>query len=233
MKTTSLKNKCRHYLTIIAVVCCMASAIAAHSQNTITFDGIPGMINAPTTPVPFQSQLSTQFLSNFGVSFSSGSSFVSVVNINIDASPNTNAIGGSTASGNLTYSGANPIVATFFDPNNTSISATTDLVSFRCDNYGDGLNVTLNAYDINNNLINSFTMVDNGGETLQVSGPGIHSVQFIGTVDDSGAAVDEISFDTVTPVPEPSTIALLTVAGALFCAIYKKSNVRVCQKRCS
>src|SRR5208282_3844190 len=102
-----------HHLTIIAVACCLASAITAHALNVITFEDIPGMANAPGTPVPVQSQLSTQYLPTLGVSFSSGSSYVAVVDVVNAAISGTNTIGGSTPSGNLTYSSAYPIVATF------------------------------------------------------------------------------------------------------------------------
>ncbi len=136
----------------------------------------------------------------------------------------TNTIGGSTPSGNLTYSSAYPIVATFFDPGNPSTSATTDFVSLRCDAVGSDLNVTLNAYGINGNLLTSYTTLDVGGETLQVSASGIHSVQFIGTDHRHGATVDNFSFDTVVPVPEPSTGALLLVAGAFFYGIWRKGG---------
>lgn len=225
MKTTTLNYYYPRRLTIIAVVCCLASAITAHALNVITFENIPGMANAPGTPIPSQSQLSTQYLPTLGVSFSSGSPYVAVVDVGSGAATSgTNTIGGSTPGGNLTYSSAYPIVATFFDPSNPSTFATTDFVSLRCDLVGSGLNVTLNAYGINNNLLSSVTTTDVGGETLQVSGPGIHSVQFIGTIDSSGATVDDFSFDTVVPVPEPSAGALLLVAGVFFCGIWRKNR---------
>ncbi len=226
MKTTTLKYRYPLQLTIIVFVCCLAPAITAQALDIINFDAIPGMPNAgaPATPIPGQSRLSNQFLSTLGVSFSSGSPYVAVVDLAGALTIGTNGIGGSTPGGNLTYSGAYPIVATFFDPGNPSTPATTDLVSLRCDIFGSGLNVTLNAFDINGNPLTSFTTSDTGGETLQVSAPGIHSVQFIGTTDASGTAVYDFSFDTVVPVPEPSAAALLVVAGAFVCVIWRKSR---------
>ena len=180
----SLASSFNHYC------CCLlacTSALTVRALNVITFEDIPGMANAPETPVPTQSQLSTQYLPTLGVSFSSGSSYVAVVDVVNAAISGTNTIGGSTPSGNLTYSSAYPIVATFLDPGNPSTSATTDFVSLRCDAVGSDLNVTLNAYGINGNLLTSYTTLDVGGETLQVSASGIHSVQFIGTDDGHGA----------------------------------------------
>src|SRR2546422_11571484 len=81
--------------------------------------------------------------------------------------------------GLLTYDGAFPIVATFFDPNNPAVPATTDFVSLRIDLVPtSGLNVSLNAFDANGQLIASSTTPDSSGAVLQVAIPGIHSVQF-------------------------------------------------------
>ena len=61
--------------------------------------------------------------------------------------------------------------------------------------------VTLNAFDINSQFIGTTTAVDVGGETLAISVPGIHSIQSLGAFSDSGGvAVDDFTFDSVTPV---------------------------------
>src|SRR5262249_7873988 len=52
-------------------------------------------------------------------------------------------------------------------------------------------------------LIASFTTTDVGGETLSVSAPGIHSVQFLGTHDFDGVALDDLTFNRVTPAGPP------------------------------
>jgi len=50
------------------------------SAIIIDFDSLPGMNNDPNIMVPLSSQLSDQFLSTFGVSFSSDSDYVAIVN---------------------------------------------------------------------------------------------------------------------------------------------------------
>src|SRR5437667_260205 len=80
--------------------------------------------------------------------------------------------------------------------------ATTDHVSLRIDFAAtSGRNVTLNAFNLHGQLIDSFVTPDIGGATLQVSALGIHSVQFIGTTDSTGAAVDDFAFNPVVAVP--------------------------------
>jgi hypothetical protein len=70
-------------------------------------------------------------------------------------------------------------------------------------------------------LIDSVTAFEIGGETLAVSGAGIHSVQFLGTFDDNGAALDDFAFNPVTPVsvggvvPEPDAAVLWAVGLVL------------------
>jgi hypothetical protein len=207
------------------LVCLLALALEAGAA-TIDFESLPGMPNA-IVPVPAVSQLHDQFLSSLGVSFSSGSPYVAVVDLGLfHATSGINAIGGSTPGGLLTYDAASPIVATFFDPANPATPATTDFVSLRIDLVPtSGQNVTLNAFGLNGQLLTSFVTPDASGATLQVSAPGIHSVQFIGTMDNTGAAVDDFTFNPVVPVPEPSTILLLLVGGAaLCCAVQRRGT---------
>jgi len=153
-------------------------------------------------PIPPEARLSDAFLLTHGVRFSSGSPYVAVVDLGIGhATSGTNGIGGSTPAGVLTYDRQFPIVVSFFDPSDPSTPAVTDFVSVRGDLLGSGLLVTLNAFDIAGHLIASFTTTDDGGETLSVSAPGIHSVQFLGTNDTAGVALDDLTFNRVTPAP--------------------------------
>jgi hypothetical protein len=92
----------------------------------------------------------------------------------------------------------NPIVASFFDPTNPSSQAVTNFVSVRGDLIGTGQPMTLNAFDINGHFITSVTVEDTGGATLSVTAPGIHSVQFLGTQDYGGVALDDFTFNPVT-----------------------------------
>lgn len=213
------------------LVCILGFALEAGAA-TIDFESLPGMPNA-IVPVPTASQLSDQFLSTFGVSFSSGSPYVAVVDLGFGhATSGINAIGGSTPGGLLTYDGAFPIFATFFDPSHPTTPGVTDFVSLRIDQFGtSGLSIRLNAFDIAGQLIGSFSTPDIGGATLQISTPGIHSVQFIGTTDSTGAAVDDFIFNPVVPVPEPATSLLFAVGlvgGALTLCRRKPQDSAAC-----
>jgi hypothetical protein len=59
--------------------------------------------------------------------------------------------------------------------------------------------VTLEAFDVDGNLVASQTLPDIGGATLQAAAPGIHRVRYLGTADEGGAAVDDFTFNPVTP----------------------------------
>jgi hypothetical protein len=133
------------------------------------------------------------------------------------ATSGVNGIGGSTDAGNLTYDMAFPVTASFFDPTNPSVQAVTDFVSVRGDMIGHSVaSPTLFAYDVNENLIGSDSVLDTGGQTMSVNVPGIHSVRFIGFAQPDtgtgGIALDDFGFNEVTAVPEPGT-------GALFAAL--------------
>ena len=218
MKTPFLKSdRLGQVATIVALLFLTSTAQTFATSILLNFEDIPGMPNAAGSPIPVASRLSNQYQSTAGVTFSSGSSYVGVLFMNPgDAPSGSNVVGGSTLSGNLTYDGAFPITATFSVPGSPSIPAVTDFVSLRVDQFvADVRTLTLNAYDINGTLIATYSVPDQGGPTLQVSAPGIHSVQFIGTVDADGAAMDDFMFNSVVAVPEPSTISL-TIIGALF-----------------
>jgi hypothetical protein len=55
----------------------------------------------------------------------------------------------------------------------------------------------MKAFDVNGNLLTEASASDSGGETLVVSSPGIHSVEFHGTIDDAGVALDDFTFNRV------------------------------------
>ncbi|PZN70784.1 MAG: hypothetical protein DM484_27915 [Candidatus Methylumidiphilus alinenensis] len=187
---------------------------ATAAPIVLNLDSLPGMSFWCCSAIPSANQLSTQFLPTDGVSFTSGSSYAAIVDLGLGhATTGTNGIGGSTPTGILTYDRENPITATFFSPSNPSVNAVTNFVSLRGDNYGSGLNVTLNAYGLTGNLLASYTTVDVGGETLSISVQGIHSVQFLGTHDNGGVVIDEFTFNKVTSTPIPA--AAIFVAPAL------------------
>jgi hypothetical protein len=168
----------------------------------LDFEDLSAMPHTPPlVPIPPQARLSDAFLSTHGVRFSSGSPYVAVVDLGAgQAASGINGISGSTPTGLLTYDRAFPIVASFFDPSNPFMPAVTDFVSVRGDRAGAGQSITLNAFDVNGNLITSFTATDSGGTILSVSASGIHSVQFLGTQDSGGGvALDDFTFNPVTP----------------------------------
>lgn len=210
-------------LAVTALAACTDRAVQA--QVLIDFEGLPGMANAPGSPVPVASQLSDQFRATVGASFRSGSPFVGVVDLGGGGTTSgVNAIGGSTPTGELTYGGAPPLfTVTFFDPTNTSVQAITNFVSIRGDMFPAGGTITLQAFDVGGNLLGTDSEIDAGGTTLSLSLAGIHSIQVTG--DGSTVAFDDLRFNEVVAVasaaaPEPATLALagmglLPVLGAV------------------
>ena len=186
---------------VIPVFWMLVAGQARAELMIIDFEGFGAMPYSDIkSPIPPSARLSDAFLFTHGVRFSSGSPFVAVVDLGVGhATSGTNGIGGSTHEGLLTYDKNFPIVVSFFDPNDPSRPAVTDFVSVRGDGRGEGQLITLNAFDVDGNLIAFFTTTNVGGETLSVSAPGIHSVQFLGTEDTHGVALDDLTFNSVTP----------------------------------
>jgi hypothetical protein len=203
--------------TLLGFTALLATAqLTSASAVTLDFDSLPSMDYHAGAPIPVAAQLSTQYLDTYGVSFTSGSPYVAVVELFPGhATSGSNGIGNSTPGGILTYDRQYPIIATFFNPAHPHSPGVTDFVSLRGDLNGTPQYlVTLNAYGVNHMLIASVTTADVGGETLSIAAPGIHLVEFLGTPDDvGGVAVDDFTFNTVTSVgqgvPEPSTLAML------------------------
>jgi hypothetical protein len=186
-------------LGFIALLC-VGMTNSQASTVTLNFDSLPSMDYFSGAPIPAAAQLSTQYLDTYGVSFTSVNPYVAVVNLGVGhATSGTNGIGGSTPVGILTYDRQYPIIATFFSPSHPHATGITDFVSLRGDLAGSNRPITLNAYDVNHQLIATFTTLDVGGATLSVAAPGIHSVEFLGTADTFGVAVDDFTFNSVTP----------------------------------
>jgi hypothetical protein len=190
---------------VIPVFWMLVAGQARAELMVINFEGFGAMpYSNIKSPIPPSARLSDAFLLTHGVRFSSGSPYVAVVDLGVGhATSGTNGIGGSTPTGELTYDRQFPIVVSFFDPSDPSQRAVTDFVSVRGDLQGEGQSITLNAFDVDGNLITSFTTTNVGGEVLSVSAPGIHSVQFLGTHlgthDEGGVALDDLTFNSVTP----------------------------------
>jgi len=172
------------------------------------------MTNSPGAAVPVSAQLSSQFLSSLGVTFTSAGGFVAVVNHfpGIPSATPTfpNIIGGTSTAGLLDYN--SPIAASFFVPSNSSVAATTNFVQVLGDRLplGSGA-ATLSAFDINGNLLGSVSAPDVGpigtGPVLSLSFSGIHSVSF--SSDNGTVGFDNFEFGDLTVVPEPATWAMM------------------------
>ena len=74
--------------------------------------------------IPLEARLSNQYLTAFGVRFSSGAGYAAVVDLGAGhAGSGTVGIGGSSDGATLTYNGAFPITLTFVDPLDTTRQA--------------------------------------------------------------------------------------------------------------
>lgn len=216
-------------LITAAAIVSFASA-PAYATTVLTFDTIPGMSNAPGSPVPFASQLSSQFLASNGVSFSSGGGFAAVVDHFPDpaATPTPpNVIGGTNADGNLDYSA--PITAAFFSTANTSVKATTNFVRVLGDHFPlNSGTVTLQAYDVSGNLLGTATAPDSGdfgtGVDLSLTFAGIHSVRFFS--DNRTVAFDNFEFGDLSAVPEPATWAMIILGFGMAGMSMRRRTVR-------
>jgi hypothetical protein len=210
-----------HAPAIAAATLLLTAGAASASVNLITFEepGLVAMSNSPGSAVSAGAQLSNQFLATLGASFSSGASYVAVVDHGFPSLTPTppNIIGGTGADGRLDYSAV--IRVAFFDPANTADQATTDHVRVLGDLFGLGSGtVTMNAFDRFGGFLGSVSDTDNHplgqGPVLQLNLAGIQSVTFSGTSGTVG--FDNFEFDTVTAVgggvPEPASWAL-TIAG--------------------
>jgi hypothetical protein len=160
-------------------------ATAAAQTHLINFQnpGLVAMANGPGQIVPAGAQLSTQFLNTLGVRFSSSGPFVAVVNHGAATPSVPNVIGGTTATGTLSY--LQPITVQFFDPNAPTEPATTDWFRVRGDlstlNTGTG---TVRAFAVDGTQLGVQTLPDTPPGmvfTLAFATPGIHRVVITGT----------------------------------------------------
>lgn len=198
---------------------CLAASASAHID--IEFDELPGGNYLAGSPILGPSQLSTHYLPIYGVTFGSTAGYVAVVNQEGRANSAPNGITGSTADGKVSYTQANSITASFWDPSNPTVAAGTNFVALQGDRDSSGNHnwpLTLNAYDLEGNLVATDTHPDHNGTTLIVvsSTYNIHRIEFLGSLtEQDGVAVDNFQFNEVTPVPEPTTLAVLGIGSFL------------------
>jgi hypothetical protein len=214
----------------VAVVAVLAGMSAGAQAAVITFEeGVApaAMNNSPGAAVPVGSRLANQYLSQ-GVLFTSGAGYAAVV-FHLSSPENAtpsfpNVIGGTAANGTLSYASA--ITATFVQPGNAGVLATTNFVRVLGDRFPLGTGtVTLNAFDLNGALLGSTTVNDVGpigtGPVLELSLPGIHRVTFVGS--SNTVAFDNFEFGVLSipsvPVPAPATLGLLAFGLAAVGAV--------------
>ena len=192
------------YLTVLSACSSLPRRSDTDLHHTLDFENVDSMTFMSRNPIPPSARLSDTYLYTHGVRFSSGSPYVAVVDLGDGhATSGTNGIGGSTPNGVLTYDAQFPIVARFFDSSDPSVPAVTNFVSVRGDLLGSGQVITLNAFGLDGKTIASSSDTDDGGKTLSVSAPGIHTVEFLAPERAGGVALDDFTFAAPTPAGTP------------------------------
>jgi len=186
---------------------------SAAGAQTVTFDDfgttVGSMSNSPGAAIPAAAQLSDFYLASRGVRFSSESPFVAVVDLGLGhATSGSFGIGGSTASGTLSY--GTSIFIDFLNPANPAQLATTSSFAIRGDQIPAGGTVTLFAYGATGNLLGTASFTDLGGTTFGLDLAGMQRVEIRGP---GNVALDDLDFGPLTlvdaqVVPEPATLAL-------------------------
>ena len=126
----------------------------------------------------------------------------------------------------FTPSGSNYLAVTGDGKFNFMIGAapgTVDFFSFSTlgllNSFGFYDGATIGAYDTNGNLITSTTVNPVGpfqaqnSSLISLAGAGIHEVRFTHINNSSGGlfGLDDLTFDDVTGIPEPASMALLSI----------------------
>ena len=178
---------------VIAGVCLVASSAAAE-PTLLTFEELTPMSNSPAYIVPLAARLSDDYLQSNGIRFHSGSPFVAVV-LHGDNSPSgKHVVVGTSTDGRMSYLYLFPVEASFFDPTGTT-KYVVDSFSVRGDMNSLSFEVkTLEAYDVNGNLLASDTQPDFNLAPLTVTAPGIHNVRMYSQ--NATVAFDNFMFDT-------------------------------------
>jgi len=165
----------------------------------ITFEDHAAMVNAPGSSIPLGARLSDFYLASHGVRFFSGSPFVAVVIHGANTPSGTKVIGGSTATGALTYQSANPVDAAFFDATGT-IPCVVSTVSIRGDLQPIPGTKTLEAYSVGGALLGFDTQLDSSVPPLAVEATGIHRIRMYSS--SATVGFDDLRFDTPVAATE-------------------------------
>lgn len=209
-----LRNSLRRVISTAVV---LAAATTAQAQTTVDFEAFIGMSNSPGSGVPLASQLGTQLIGS-GVKFSSFSDYVAVVSLGTGhATSGAIGIGGTSASGALSYS--SPIRISFWDPANAMTQGITSFVQIRGDRFPTAGNIIMRVFDPLGALLATIVNPDMVGTTMTYSGVNVHAIEL--SSESATVAFDDLEFGIVTPVPpdpsvvpEPASLALFG-AGAL------------------
>jgi hypothetical protein len=190
-------------LTLLLATCSAARAI------TINFDDLPAApFSAAGNSVPLASQLTNQY-AGLGVLFESLGGFAAVVDLGSGTPSVPNAIAATTIDGLISYNV--PIHIRFVSPLDASIPAATNSVSIRGDTFITSVGTnTMLALDINGSPIDFDIQIEPPASLLTVTGAGIHEVILIGS---GSTAFDDLSFEPLYTVPEPTSLLLAAIAA--------------------
>ena len=183
------------------------------AYTLIDFDNLPATSGFfQGTEIAPQAQLSNQ-LENQGVIFSTGlgANYVAVVPLGLGhATSGTNGISMAAPDNTVTYDAPYYTLIEFVDPSDPSVAGVTNFASIRGDHAGSSNTLTMEAFDINGNLLGTDSKPDVGGETVSLSVPGIHTVYILTTAqgDSGGIGLDDLSFNS--PVPASRYLAVTT-----------------------
>jgi hypothetical protein len=184
--------------------------LAASELVTIDFQNFAPMQAIAGSPVPAESQLSNQLLASQGVSFysESASPFVAVV----DLGGGGIGIAGVDDNHNLSYGTLFRI--NLFMPSQPNVPAATDFVSIHpAAGSPLGFAYAITAFDVDETYLSGDFNLTLQGAPVNVSWANaeIHSVQVFGSI-----AFDDFTFNSpLTPVPEPSILAIILLPAVL------------------
>ena len=215
-----MKNSKFLHLAIFAAL--VSNFITSAQAAIITFEevssGLTAMSNAVGSAIPTNSRLTNQYLSSYGVSFTSGAGYAALVNHG-SGNPSAsvpNIIGGTTINGTLDYN--TPITISFFDMANPSNKAVTNTFAIQGDWFPLGFGqIFATAFNTEGLELGSTSDTDNkifgvSGPLLQFNIANIHSVIIGGN--NGTVGFDQLEFGDLSPVavadvPLPATLALM------------------------